>query len=319
MSKFRFNKELLDIVEDKLGIGGWLIRGLKYFVVSVLLAVFYYIIYAMFFNFKEEELLAKHNKMTEQELAIVDKRMNNLESVIEDLKKRDIEIYKGIFKASPPSLTAGGYSKNLFEQIDSSRDESIIKFTSLKVKITDSLSIIENKKIGAIKQYLKNLSSDVLRTIPSILPVEYIGTSQTGASVGKKIHPFYKTATFHNGLDLLSPIGTDVIATADGVVTQVTKAEKGKGNTVAINHGNEYKTVYSHLNEILVRSGQIVKRGSVIAKVGNSGLSFAPHLHYEVIFKGSYMEPINYFFAELSPSQLREMLVVAINSGQSLD
>lgn len=319
MSKFKFNKDLLDIVEDKLGIRGWIIRIFKYFVVSVLLAVLYYLIYAMVFNSREEELITKQNRLTEQELAIVDKRMGNLESVIDELKQRDVEIYKGIFKAAPPTLSAGGYSKNLFEQIDSSRDASLIQFTTEKVKNIDNLYIKEKKKIDDINSYIRDLSAESLRLIPAVLPVEYVGTSQTGASIGKKIHPFYKTATFHSGLDLLSSIGTSVIATADGVVSQVTKVDKGDGNTVSISHGNEYKTVYSHLSDILVRSGQRVKRGDVIARVGNSGLSFAPHLHYEVIFKGKHMEPINYFFAELNPAQLREMLVVAINSGQSLD
>ncbi len=319
MSKFKFNKDLLDIVEDKLGIRGWIIRVFKYFVVSVLLAVLYYLIYAMLFNSKEEEFLSKQNKLTEHELAVVDKRMNNLESVIDELKKRDVEIYKGIFKAAPPSLTAGGYSKNLFEQIDSSKDESLIKFTSEKVSVIDSLYVVEKNKIEEIKSYMNGLESGELRVIPAIMPVEYIGTSQTGASIGKKIHPFYKTATYHKGLDLLSAIGTAVVATADGTISNVTKADKGSGNSITISHGNEYKTVYSHLSEIVVRQGQQIKRGSVIGRVGNSGLSFAPHLHYEVIFNGKNVEPINYFFAELNPAQLREMLVVAINSGQSLD
>lgn len=319
MSKFKFNKDLLDIVEDKLGIRGWLIRIFKYLVTSALLAVLYYIIFALVFNTKEEEVLIKQNKLTEQELEKVTQKMNNLDVVITDLKKRDIEIYKGIFKANPPMLTAGGYSQNLFEQIDSSNDESIIRFTSGKILSTDSVSADWSRRIGVILKDVRDTPSEQLQKIPSVLPVEYIGPSQTGASIGKKIHPFYKTASEHTGLDLLATIGSAVVATADGVVSEAIKSDKNSGNRVVIRHGDDYKTTYSHLSEIMVRPGQVVKRGQVIARVGNSGLSFAPHLHYEVIFKGKFMEPVNYFFAELTPLQLREMLVVALNSGQSLD
>lgn len=319
MSKFKFNKDLLDIVEDKLGIGGWILRGIKYFIISALLALLYYLIYALIFNTKEEELLSKQNRLYHQELKRVEEKMDNLDKVISQLKDRDVEIYKGIFKASPPMLSAGGYSQNLFEQIDSSNDAAIIKVTSSKISTIERIAKSGSVLLSQIENESRKRGGDELSLIPSVLPVEFIGSSQTGASVGKKIHPFYKTATEHKGLDLLSSIGAAVYATADGVVVEASKSDKGQGNRVVISHGSNYRTLYAHLSEILVRPGQSVKRGSVIARVGNSGLSFAPHLHYEVIYKGRNMEPINYFFAQLSPSQVREMLVVAVNSGQSLD
>jgi murein DD-endopeptidase MepM/ murein hydrolase activator NlpD len=319
MSKFKFNKDLLDIVEDKLGIRGWVVRVFKYLIVSALLAVMYYIVFALLINTKEEEVLIKQNKLVENELEKVTRKMNRLDVVITELEKRDVAIYKGIFKADPPSLTAGGYSQNLFGQIDSSDDASIIKFTSSKIRSIEKLSSEGGDNINDIIKTIRALPPESLLRIPSIMPVEYIGPSQTGASIGKKIHPFYKTAAQHTGLDLLGSIGSPVFATADGVIRETVKADKGNGNRIVINHNGDYVTTYSHLSEILVRPGQQVKRGSVIAKVGNSGLSFAPHLHYEVIFKGKFQEPVNYFFGELTPGQLREMLIVALNSGQSLD
>ena len=140
MSKFKFNKDLLDIVEDKLGIGGWILRGIKYFIISALLALLYYLIYALIFNTKEEELLSKQNRLYHQELKRVEEKMDNLDKVISQLKDRDIEIYKGIFKASPPMLSAGGYSQNLFEQIDSSNDAAIIKVTSSKISTIERIA-----------------------------------------------------------------------------------------------------------------------------------------------------------------------------------
>jgi murein DD-endopeptidase MepM/ murein hydrolase activator NlpD len=123
----------------------------------------------------------------------------------------------------------------------------------------------------------------------------------------------------HNGIDLLASLGTEVIAVANGVVTDISRSDRGRGNQIVIEHWGGYKTVYSHLGDVMVRKSQQVKQGNVIARVGNSGLSFAPHLHFEVHLDGKPVEPVNYFFADLSPSEYREMLMIAINTGQSLD
>ena len=123
----------------------------------------------------------------------------------------------------------------------------------------------------------------------------------------------------HNGIDLLAALGTEVIASANGVVTDISRSDRGRGKQIVIEHWGGYKTVYSQLGDILVRKSQQVKQGSVIARVGNSGLSFAPHLHYEVHLDGKPVEPVNFFFADLKPEQYREMLMIAINTGQSLD
>jgi murein DD-endopeptidase MepM/ murein hydrolase activator NlpD len=141
-----------------------------------------------------------------------------------------------------------------------------------------------------IRGALDALGSGVT-AIPSIVPVKDFSIRQSGASVGKKINPFYKTVAMHDGMDLLAASGTPVLAGADGTVVKAVRNGKREGSSVTIDHGNGYVTVYNHLGKIRVRKGQRVKQGEEIAEVGLTGMSFAPHLHYEVWYKGEVMDP----------------------------
>ena len=195
---------------------------------------------------------------------------------------------------------------------------SLAKLTSRKISSLESRVEAFDKLLTDVLQITADSLSH-LRSIPSIIPIEDFTLPKTGATVGKKMHPFYKTITQHTGLDLVTSTGTKVMATADGVVSSVVKSPKGKGNQVFIDHGNGYVTTYSHLTNIVVKKGQKVKQGTTVGRVGTSGTVFAPHLHYEVIFNDEFMNPIDYFFVDLNPLEYREMMMIAVNTGQSLD
>lgn len=317
MSKYKFNKDQLRFVEDKLGIRGKLRIFLGYLLGSILLAILYYIIVAVFFNTREEERLLKEREMMEQEYTSAVEKMNLLENVLTDLQARDREIYMNIFKSLPPDLVNSGYDAAVYEQLDSLQDMEVVKFSVVKSAEVEGLVKRAGEKLDNI--YNEFLGANNATDIPSILPIKGISVNQTGASLGQKIHPFFKTMEMHNGIDLLASLGTEVIAVANGVVTDISRSDRGRGNQIVIEHWGGYKTVYSHLGDVMVRKSQQVKQGNVIARVGNSGLSFAPHLHFEVHLDGKPVEPVNYFFADLSPSEYREMLMIAINTGQSLD
>lgn len=317
MSKYKFNKDQLRFVEDKLGIRGKLRIFLGYLLGSILLAILYYIIVAVFFNTREEERLLKEREMMEQEYSSAVEKMNLLENVLTDLQARDREIYMNIFKSLPPDLVNSGYDAAVYEQLDSLQDMEVVKFSVVKSAEVEGLVKRAGEKLDNI--YNEFLGANNATDIPSILPIKGISVNQTGASLGQKIHPFFKTMEMHNGIDLLASLGTEVIAVANGVVTDISRSDRGRGNQIVIEHWGGYKTVYSHLGDVMVRKSQQVKQGNVIARVGNSGLSFAPHLHFEVHLDGKPVEPVNYFFADLSPSEYREMLMIAINTGQSLD
>lgn len=317
MSKYKFNKEQLRFVEDKLGIKGKIKVVFNYLMVSILLAILYYLVIGPFFNTREEERLIKENQLMTDEYKRVSEKMDVLDNVIVDLRARDRAIYQSIFKSTPSDFFPHQYNAALFSQLDTSADLTLVNFSSTKTKTLEKMLVSQNKRIEAIiGQISKNVS---ITGIPSIIPIKEINISQTGAGTGKKIHPFYKTPVEHTGVDLLAAIGTEVHATANGIVIDVIKSDRERGNEVIIQHEGGYLSKYAHLGDILVRKSQPVRQNTVIARVGNSGLSFAPHLHYEVLLNGEVMNPVNYFFADLAPYDFRDMMIIAMSSGQSLD
>jgi murein DD-endopeptidase MepM/ murein hydrolase activator NlpD len=166
-----------------------------------------------------------------------------------------------------------------------------------------------------------NISSGALSIdyVPAIQPVN--NKQLTLLAAGKKplINPFHRTMREHHGVDYLVPEGTAVFATADGVVKSLSEKNTSHGKAVTISHGNGYETSYSHLLDIRVTKGQKVKRGDIIALSGNSGLSFVPHLHYEVIYNDTRVDPVHYFFLELEPDEYQQMIRIALSSMQSFD
>ena len=155
--------------------------------------------------------------------------------------------------------------------------------------------------------------------IPSIQPVINKQLTLLTASYGMRIHPFYKTLQSHQGVDYTIPEGSRVFATADGVVRDAAQRNSTQGQTVVIDHGNGYETSYSHLSKINVRKGQTVRRGDIIALSGDTGLSLAPHLHYEVRLDGMRVDPIHYFFMELTPTEYQRLMRIAQTGMQSFD
>jgi len=304
-------------VDDKLVIKGKIKVVFNYLMVSILLAILYYLVIGPFFNTREEERLIKENQLMTDEYKRVSEKMDVLDNVIVDLRARDRAIYQSIFKSTPSDFFPHQYNAALFSQLDTSADLTLVNFSSTKTKTLEKMLVSQNKRIEAIiGQISKNVS---ITEIPSIIPIKEINISQTGAGTGKKIHPFYKTPVEHTGVDLLAAIGTEVHATANGIVIDVIKSDRGRGNEVIIQHEGGYLSKYAHLGDILVRKSQPVRQNTVIARVGNSGLSFAPHLHYEVLLNGEVMNPVNYFFADLAPYDFRDMMIIAMSSGQSLD
>jgi murein DD-endopeptidase MepM/ murein hydrolase activator NlpD len=159
----------------------------------------------------------------------------------------------------------------------------------------------------------------MIACIPAIQPIANRDLHRVASPFGVRMHPFYKVLKMHTGMDFTASIGTEVLATGNGVVSDIIPNARGYGNTVIIDHGYGYKTLYAHLSTILVKVGKQVKRGNVIALVGNSGMSMAPHLHYEIRKNDAPINPINFFFNELTPREYNKIILIASQSGQSLD
>lgn len=318
--KFIYNKEKLRFDEVKVSVRRIVVRVLQYGVASLAIAALYYLVFATIFSTDREKRLAAENAYLQKELSQMEEKADLVGDVVKNLQIRDREIYREIFNSEPPALS-------MIEERDSTESLDYIYEESEENLVWDChVKVIELETVvSRINSQIKNIS-DLIATegfdpeaIPSIIPLRNFTLAQVGASTGQKVNPFYKTIREHNGIDLMAPVGTDVLATASGVVEAVERGKKGLGNVVKIAHADGISTLYAHLSDIYVSKGQAVERGNVIARTGNSGTVFAPTLHYEVRRDTTVLEPVNYFFADLSPLTFREMMVISNNSGQSMD
>ena len=315
--KYKFNKEQLNFVEDKRGFKGWVKIIFKYFGLSILLALLYYVVFSLLVSTEQEKVLARETQLMEQEYSKLQQKVGVLDNTIKNLQHRDREIYRSIFNAEPPVYSSMG-DYDMFEGIDTTRMESMVSDAKMRLDVIEKGMGKVNSTIEEINSALEGLGESA-KSIPSIVPIKDFTVRQTGASVGEKMHPFYKTVTMHTGMDLLAATDTPILAAADGVVESAVRNGKKDGINVTINHQNGYVTVYKNMGKMSVRKRQKVKQGDVIGRVGMSGISFAPHLHYEVWYNGQMMNPMDYFFASLTPQMYRDMAVIVANTGQSLD
>lgn len=288
---------------------------LKFFLASISLTVVYYVIFALFFSTDKERALQNENRMLERMYPEMNRKAELLDEVVEGLKVRDMKIYEDIFETEAPELDKI-LDVNLMPLTDSLTEENLVKLTEAKASrlMTGAGKVEEN-----MRHVLRLLSEDGYTAPPMHLPLSNFSLPMTGASVGRKMNPFYKVTGEHDGLDFMAPLGDEVLAAADGTVSQVTRSRRGEGNVVVMEHSGGYSTKYAHLQDITVRKGQQVTRGTVIGHVGMSGLSFAPHLHYEVWKDTVLCDPVNFLFGSVDPGEYAHMFIVSVATGQSLD
>ena len=288
---------------------------LKYTVATVSLAVFYYIIFALVINTDSERKLIRENRLYEKTYNDMLERERLLSDVIDGLEVKDNQIYEEIFHAAAPrieSLLADDY----LAAVDSIPDTEMVMYVAGKVSDADARAA----RIEAdFRRVLAALGEEGTVLPPMSLPLGTLSFAQVGASVGQKVNPIYKVETQHTGVDLIAPQGDPVLAVADGIVTDVVTSRKGHGNVVEITHAGGYVTRYGHLADIKVSQGQRVTRGKKIASVGISGNTFAPHLHFEMLKDGEYVDPAAYFFAGVTPDGYAGIQLMASRTGQSLD
>ena len=313
MARYILDKDF-NLLKVTRSVSGVLWTCAKWVIATASLAAFYYLIFSLVINTDEEKRLKMENRLYEKLYPEMEQKEKLISDVVKDLQARDNAIYKQIFKSQAPSVDPQN-SALFFFATDSTADKDIVEYTERR-----SLALLD--MTSRIDSNFKEVFSDAAssRTLPPMLvPVPDLKFAQVGASVGKKMDPFYKVLTMHTGIDLIAGQGTPVIATADGVVLEVKRSGKGAGNIVEIGHDGGYRTLYAHLQDIVVRKGERVKAGRKIANVGMSGNSFAPHLHYEVHRDSLVLDPVNFFFASFSPEDYMKAAYMAATTGQSLD
>lgn len=288
---------------------------LMFFVVTISLAIVYYVLFALVFSTEEERRLKIENRLYEQEYPQMAQKEMLLADVVEGLRMKDDRIYEEIFNTSAPDMERFS-SLDFLMALDSIPDADIVTASAGRLDALESSASQVEENFLKVMEILED--KDFVMP-PMTNPMKEFTFAQTGASVGNKINPFYKVPMKHNGLDIIAPAGEPVFATADGVVKDVIKSRKGLGNVVVIDHGNGYVTRYAHLADVEAKKGRKVRKGARIGYVGVSGNSFAPHLHYEVLRDTLVLDPINHFFASVTPEEYMNMLIMSVTTGQSMD
>ena len=313
-SQYIFDKDF-KFRKQRTSVWAVLRKILMFFVVTISLAILYYILFALIFSTDTEKRLRDENRMYAREYPELEKKERLLSDVVDGLRLRDNGIYEEIFHTSAPNMDMVS-SLDFLMGLDSIPDTDIVTYVKDKLDGLDKgVNLVEEN----FRRIFAAIKDSAFVMPPMNNPLEGFSFAQTGASVGDKINPFYKVKMRHNGLDLIAPAGEPVYAAADAVVADVLKSRKGLGNVIVLDHGNGYKTRYAHLADMEVRKGMMVKKGKRLGYVGVSGNSFAPHLHYEVLKDTLVMDPVNHFFASVSPDEFVNILIMSASTGQSMD
>ena len=290
------------------------------FLVWIAMIIMWWVIISLTIDMPMEYKLRHSTDGLRSEYLLMSERYDSLNNVLDNVVKRDENVFRKLFESNPYDLNADLDKDRikLYEQlVDMDNDElSEILDDYMQNAVKE-----ESDLLSSYNDLIYNISTGVLSVdyVPAIQPVN--NKQLTLLAAGKKplINPFHRAMREHHGVDYLVPEGTPVFATADGVVKSLSEKNTSHGKAVTINHGNGYETSYSHLLDIRVKKGQNVKRGDIIALSGNSGLSFVPHLHYEVIYNDTRVDPVHYFFMELEPDEYQQIIRIALSSMQSFD
>lgn len=323
MSKHRyfFNPESLSYHKVVPTLKKRIIRIASIVMSAAVISTLYYIGYSLFFDTPVEKHLKRENKLLTEQYKLLDKRFDQVDRVVKDLQERDGNIYRVIFEVEPYKdtvfLAGGNFALRLDEIEDKDNNDLINQSIDILKRIREESAPKTIVLLQTVEKMVEK-QADSLRYVPSIIPLENKDVRQFAAPQGVRIHPFYKVLRMHEGVDLASPTGSPVLAAADGVVQAIAN-KRAKGNSILIDHGNGYTTFYAHLEKIGVRKGQRVKKGVQIGTVGSTGMSVAPHLHYEVKKNNQLVNPVHFFFADISPNDYRKLIDKASLSGQSLD
>jgi len=301
------------------------IDKLKKFIVyltsSAILAFFTLLIFFQYFDSpKEKRLKGEINHLLSQ-YEIINNDLEKIELVLDDIQNRDDNIYRTIFEADPipTSIRKQGFGGvNRYKKLSGYSNSDLIINTSKKIDQLTKQLYLQSKSFDEIIGLAKN-KSKMLASIPAIQPVANKDLKRMTSGYGYRIHPIYKTRKMHYGMDYSAKVGTEIYATGDGVISKVKRSKRGYGNYVKINHGFGYETLYAHMSKYIVKKGQKVKRGEVIGYVGNTGISTAPHLHYEVRKDNKKINPVNFYFNDLTPEEYEKMLELASQPNQSFD
>ncbi len=319
--KYYYNTNTLRYEKLETPLRVRLLRVFGFIAAALVTAALISFVAFQFIGSPKEKILEQQNRAMRENYKELDEELSSVQKQMKELEKRDNDVYRAIFEANP--IPDSARAKELEEKLEIATVERI-KDNQLVASITNTLNNLmsriaaQKKSYDEVDELVKN-KEKLLSHTPAIQPVSNKDLNRIASGYGYRIDPVYKTTKFHAGLDFSAPQGTPIYATADGVVSTAGSTGNGYGNHVIINHSYGYETLYGHMVRVKVRNGQAVKRGEVIGWVGSTGKSTGPHCHYEVHKNGEKINPIYFFFNDLTPEQFDLLLKKAAASNQSLD
>ena len=317
-TKFRFNPETLEYEKVSSDYKGAIIKTLGILSFAALVAI---ISYTVALQGNDTGTLQRELSEYEVQFKLLNQKTREIQSQLDDLAQMDDDVYREIFGADPISddvrkAGTGGIDKYL--SLDALSDGEKIKKLHQKIDNMSSQYEVQKQSYNKLIKMAQN-KSKMLASIPAIQPIPNNNLRRVASGFGYRVDPIYKTRKMHKGMDFTAPTGTKIYATGDAVVQKVQNKRWGYGKHVVLNHGYGYSTLYGHMSRINVRVGQKVKRGQLIGLVGSTGKSTGPHLHYEVRKNGNAVNPVGYFYNDLTSEQYEEMLKLSSNPNQSFD
>ncbi len=318
---YKFNPETLSYHKIEHTIKHKLAIALKYLATGLVFAVIITIIGWTFINSPKEKMLKREISELKMQYSILNDRLDEITNVLEVVQDRDDNIYRIIFEADPIPTNirkSGLGGENRYAKFQGFNNSELIVNTTKKLDQLSKQIYIQSKSYDTILLLAKN-KQNMLASIPAIQPISNGKLKRIASGFGWRIHPIYKKRMFHTGLDFTAPIGTKIYSTGNGVVRLTQNSKRGYGNHVIVDHGYRYKTLYAHMSKITVNPGQKIHRGDVIGYVGNSGTSTGPHLHYEVWKNNVKINPINFFFEDLTPAEYEQVIELSSKANQTFD
>lgn len=320
--KYRFNKKSLTFDRVQTTMRKRLLYFFSHLSTGVVFAAVVLIVAYNFVGSPKEKAQKREIDQMKLNYQLLNDQLDKVTKILDDLQERDDNIYRVIFEAEPiPSAvrSAGIGGIDRYEGLKGYSNSELIIATEKKMDMILGKLYVQSKSYDEVFNLAKNKET-MLASIPAIQPVNMKDISRVGSYFGTRLDPFYKVKKFHEGMDFSAPVGTEVYATGKGKVTLAGRdGQGGYGNQIWIDHGFSYKTVYAHLSRIFVKPGQKIERGQIIGYVGNTGKSTAPHLHYEVRKNGIPLNPIYFFYNDISPEQFQMMLDLQSRPSQTMD
>ena len=298
-----------------------LLQVIGFIAASIVTGLIIFVIAFQYIDSPKEKYLRQQNEDLKENYSVFMERIKQLELQMDEIENRDNTVYRSIFQSQP--IPDSARIKDMEEKkevilVQRMGESELVKSIQSQLNNLSLRSAYQVKSFDEITNMIKN-KEKLLAAIPSIQPISNKNLTRVASGFGYRIDPVYKDRRPHLGLDFTAPMGTPVYATADGRVKDAGFSTGGFGNHVVINHGYGYETLYGHMLRIKARVGEMVKRGEVIGYVGNSGKSTGPHCHYEVHRSGIAVDPIYYFYNDLTPAQFDRILKLAAASNQSFD